>query len=408
MQIHKRGKESLNTVGRYLCSLVTHKLLSDARKRTRLNDFGEPQIEPALSVLAESLEREADLHLLGRFLIRMHLRNILETRLRLTDFWREKWERLETMSIERPVFIVGMPRSGSTFLHELLAEDPQNRAPRVWEVMFPVPDRDGCQSDTEKRIRKAEACLWWFRRLVPEADSVYPMRARTPHECVAIHSYTLVSQEFLSTCRLPSYEAFLGSTDLIPAYTWERRFLQHLQLHSPPKRWILKSPDHVYGLKQLFEVFPDAFIIQTHRNPLEVLNSSMELTRVLQGLFGWRGDRDELAAREARVLAAGTERSIQFRDEHPELANRFIDVKYSEFVSNPLGVIQEIYRKLESPLTGEAIHRIRDLAAKRSRYSGQRNGSKPSVAPSEITAEEVKFRRYCSRFDLSWKPASGQ
>jgi hypothetical protein len=367
-----------------------------------LEDFGEPSIEPALSILADSLEKEADLHLLGRFLIRVHLRTILETRLRLTDFWREKGEILKTVPIERPVFIVGMPRSGSTFLHELLVEDPQNRAPRVWEVMFPVPEREGSQRDTEGRIRKAETCLWWFRQLAPEADSVYPMRARTPHECVAIHSYTLLSQEFISTCRLPSYEAFLGSTDLMPAYAWQRRFLQHLQLHSPPKRWILKSPDHVYGLKQLFAVFPDAFIIQTHRNPLEVLSSSAELTRVLHGLFGWRDDRDELAAREARVLAAGTERSIQFRDEHPELANRFIDVKYTEFVANPLGIIQEIYRKLQSPLTGEATNRIRELASKRSRYSGGRNGSKPRRAASETTAEEVRFRRYCSRFDLSW------
>src|SRR5262249_38292858 len=160
---------------------------------------------------------------------------------------------------------------------------PNNRAPRVWEIMFPVAEAGQSQ---DRRVRKARACLWWFRRLAPEADSVYPMRAWTPHECVAIHSYTFLSEEFISTCRLPSYEKFLHSTDLSPAYTWQKWFLQHLQLHQPNQRWVLKSPDHVYGLAELFRTFPDASIIQTHRNPEAVLRSSAELTRVLHRLYG--------------------------------------------------------------------------------------------------------------------------
>jgi hypothetical protein len=186
-----------------------------------------------------SLELEADLHPLGRFLM-VHLRDLLETRLRLTQAWREHMEATDTSLIQRPVFITGMPRSGSTFLHELMAEDPESRAPRVWEVMFPIPTRKDVRSSIDPRIRKAEACLWWFRRLAPLADAVYPIRAPTPHECVGIHSYTMLSQEFVITCCIPAYEAFLRGGNLGPAYAWQKRFLQYPQLSGSHKNWILK------------------------------------------------------------------------------------------------------------------------------------------------------------------------
>jgi hypothetical protein len=107
--------------------------------------------------------------------------------------------------------------------------------------MFPVPIRDGMRNKVDPRVRKTEAQLRWFRRLAPEADSVYPMRAWTPHECVAIHSYTLLSQEFVSICHIPTYQAFLETVDLRPTYRWQKRFLQHLQLYSQTRRWVLKS-----------------------------------------------------------------------------------------------------------------------------------------------------------------------
>ena len=122
--------------------LESESLCAEARRRTGLEDFGDPPVEPALSILVKSLEAEAELHPFGRFFMHIHLRELLETRLRLTRAWSSRSEAMEAALIRRPVFITGMPRSGSTFLHELLAEDPENRVPRVWEVMFPVPDRD--------------------------------------------------------------------------------------------------------------------------------------------------------------------------------------------------------------------------------------------------------------------------
>ncbi len=392
-------------LSRRFWSLDGEKLCADARRRTGLDDFGSPSLEPALSILLSSLEREADLHALGRMLIRIHLRGLLETRLRLTAAWKGRLLDLREQPIEKPIFIVGMPRSGSTFLHELLAEDPGLRAPRVWEVMFPVPAPGSSPRAAAHRIRKAEFCLWWFRRLAPRADAVYPMRALTPHECVAMHSYTLLSEEFISTCRVPAYEAFLHSTDLTPVYAWQKQFLQHLQTHSPGRRWVLKSPDHVYGLEQLFAIFPDAHIIHTHRNPFEVLKSSADLTRVLRGLYARPGDFEEIRAREARVLAEGTERSMDFRDRHPNLADRFIDVKYTDLVANPMAEVRRIYERLQTTLTTQAADRIQQLASARSRYRGRRASADHVGVNREATLETSRFERYCSRFNIPFQKA---
>jgi hypothetical protein len=392
-------------VSRKLWPLDFERLCGHATRRTGLEDFGSPPLTPALPELLNSLEHEAGLRPFGRFLMRVHLRDLLETRLRLAKAWTGRLERIERQRLERPVFIVGMPRSGSTFLHELLAADPGHRAPRVWEVMYPTAAGGQDHPATQRHIRKTEACLWCFRRLAPKADSVYPMRALTPHECVAIQSYTFLSEEFVSTCRIPSYEAFLHAADLTPAYRWQKRFLQHLQVGTPEKRWVLKSPDHVHGLAALFSVFPDAFLVQTHRNPVEVLKSSANLTQVLHGLYGRAADPAETLAREARMLAENTERFIHFRDQHPELADSIIDIKYSELVSDPLTAVQTIYARLGTTMNESQTERVRQLAATRSRYRGPRASAEPLRGTLMIGAELSRFERYCLRFGLPFQGA---
>src|ERR1700751_3649058 len=338
-------------ISRKLWFLDRHALSAEARRRTRLEDFGDPPIDPGLRVLVSSLELEADLHPLGRFFMRKHLRELLETRLRLTHAWSQRAETLEASLIRRPIFITGMPRSGSTFLHELLAEDPENRVPRVWEVMFPISTQSKPSKKVERRVRKAEASLSWFRRLAPGADAVYPMRAWTPHECVAIHSYTLLSEEFVSTSYVPTYEAFLHRADLGPTYAWQRRFLQYLQLGCGEKRWILKSPDHVYSLDKLLAVFPDALVIRTHRNPVEVVKSQLQLTQVLEGLYSRPCRPNKLAMREVRKIGEISDQITRFQDKHPQKPGQFVDVTYSELVTDPLAVVRRIYDRLNARLT---------------------------------------------------------
>ena len=307
-------------------------------------------------------------------------------------------------------FGVGVVISGPTAPVEeliLLAEDPENRAPRVWEVMFPIPIGSKPPKKMDPRVRKAEASFWCFRRLAPVADSVYPMRAWTPHECVAIHSYTLMSEEFVSTGRIPTYEAFLHAADLGPVYRWQKRFLQHLQLGCPNRRWVLKSPDHIYGLDKLLTVFPDAAILQTHRNPVDVLKSQIQLTQVLEAIYARPVARERLGISEARKVKQISDYITLFRDAHRDAAEKFIDITYRELVSNPMKVVQRIYERLDISLTEVAAERMRQLAAARSRYQ------KPITSPTlayfglDPAAERERFAGYCAlrRQRMTHKPS---
>lgn len=383
-----------------LWPLASQTLCRQARRRTGLEDFGSPPLEPALSVLTESLEEEAGLRPLGRFLMHAHLRGLLQTRLQLAALWSRQPE-LAASALPQPVFITGMPRSGSSFLHELMAQDPSNRVPRVWEVMFPVANPSAGARESQRRRRQAAACLWWFRRLAPGADAVHRLRAASPHECVAIQSYSLLSEEFITLCRVPRYEAFLHGSDLGPAYAWERRFLQHLQAGGPSQRWVLKSPDHVFGLESLLAQFPDARIIQTHRHPLEVLKSLTRLNAVLQRLFVPPLDPRESAEREARALAASMERCIHFRDAHPQWADRFIDVSYTELAADPLATVRRLYRELEMPFTDAAAERMRALSARRRRNPRPSVRARGAVPRLNAAVEARRFAHYCARFGIS-------
>jgi hypothetical protein len=378
---------------RKLWPLDAEELCAAARRHARFADFGEPTIEARVSILARSLEEEAELRPRGRLLARIHLGDLLETRLRLERLWRGS-ESAEREVIERPVFITGMPRSGSTFLHELMTQDAGNRAPLVWEVMSPLP------GGMQRRIWSTAACLWWFRRIAPEADSVHPIRATMPHECVAIHSYTFLSREFVTTFRVPTYEKFLEESDFEPAYAWQKKFLQYLQIHRSKKQWILKAPDHVYNLGALMRVFPDAVVIQTHRHPLEVLESSSRLTEIVQRVFAHPQDRRELAIREARILADGMDRITRFREAHPELANRFWDLNYNELVADPVETVRRLNRWLDIPMASATFERVRNLAAHRSRY-GQRRG-RPTLLDFGVDqkSEARRFAPYCTRFGI--------
>jgi hypothetical protein len=266
--------------------------------------------------------------------------------------------------------------------------------------MFPASAVQADRGWRDLRVWKAAACLWLFRRLVPKADAVYPVRARTPHECVAIQSYALLSEEFVATCHIPTYEDFLRSVDLRAAYQWEKRLLQHLQGDHPATRWLLKSPDHVHGLEELFSVFPDALVVQTHRNPLESLRSLIQLTGVLQGLYGKPRDLDESAERETRNLAAAMDRFIRFRDSHPELANRFIDVNYSDLVADPLLIVRRIFGRFGMPLAVETVAAMQSLAMRRAAYKGRRTAPTLRQAGLHAPARLSLFNDYCRRFGI--------
>jgi hypothetical protein len=166
----------------------------------------------------------------------------------------------------------------------------------------------------------------------------------------------------------------------------------------------LKSPDHVYGLEQLLAVFPDATIIQTHRNPVDVLRSSANLTRVLRGLYSHPGSLEQIYSREAAVLAECAERFMNFRDSHPELAHRIIDVRYADLVEDPVATVRYILKCVHTPMTHEVTERLRHTASARSRYRGLRSAHIPGALPVD-SGLGTSFKQYCFRFGLPFREA---
>lgn len=343
-------------------SLDAVQLYAKARCQTGLEDFGEPQIALRLTVLVASIEREANLHRVGRFLIRNYLCQLLESRLLLEQLWKAA-RPVGNGTIDSPIFITGIPRSGSSFLHDLLASDGANRALLAWEILEPLG-----RFPMLRKLRTAMS-LWVFRRLTRGADAVHPLRANSPHECVSLHSYSLLSREFGTMLQVPTYDAFLDEMDFTPAYVWQKRFLQRAQGDGPALRWVLKAPDHAYSLDALFKVFPDALVIQTHREPKQVIKSATRLAYVVRRVFSNDLDIEQIARGEAEALQEKITRITQFRERRPDLNERFIDVNYNQLIADPVKVVRQIYGRIGLALTAQAERNVLQLALRNGRYS---------------------------------------
>lgn len=237
-----------------LIPLEFAELLSAAVREAGLKDFCDQQCEESLKILIDSCNSEAALSLIGRIAARQHLLELLETRFRLFDNWQRTPEILE-QAVHPQIFITGLPKSGSTFLHRLLAHDLNNRVPRMWEVMFPLPAPMNVTFASDPRINKAENRLRWLRWTHPDLVKAHPVGALIPHECGAILGYSFASNVFLDMFSIPSYETWLRNRDMDSAYKFHQSFLKHLQWQCPAGRWVLKSSDHVHSLETLMQTY---------------------------------------------------------------------------------------------------------------------------------------------------------
>jgi hypothetical protein len=392
-----------DSVKRRLAPLNFDDLLSIAMRRTGFKDFADPLCENALRVLVDACNTEADLSLFGQFTARQHLLDLLENRLRLVSYWRQTTE-IQKQRIDRPLFITGMPRSGSTLLHNLLAQDPGNRVPRTWEVMFPLPPPTREAFDSDPRISKAENRLRWFCWTKPAIVKSHPIGARLPQECIAIKSYSFQSDEFLCMFRIPSYERWLRNQDMAPAYRFHRCFLKHLQWLCQGERWVLKAPDHVHALAALFEIYSDARIIFLHRDPLKVLGSMANLTKLLWGAFGRHIDPCQVGAYEDRTLSDTVLKIMEFQDCHPSLADRFIDVQYLDLVRDPMATVQRIYHRFGLTLSAKAEAYMYAFLRGRSNKRHTKHVYDLADFGLDPNKEMPRLAAYCERFHIEREP----
>jgi hypothetical protein len=370
-------------------------LMDAARRRTGLADFGDDSFREPLGRLLHSLKCEARLNLMGKLAARQEILQLLINRLQLRRD-RGAWPGIPAQTISRPLFIIGLPRSGTTLLHGLLAQDPQNRSPLTWEVMYPSPPD---ATNVKQRIAGAEKNLAWLDRLAPGFKAIHLAGAELPQECVAIMSHAFMSDEFDTLFNVPSYRSWLESADMRPAYACHREFLQHLQFRLPARRWVLKAPAHMLSLGALFDTYPDALIVQTHREPLDVIPSTASLMVVLRSVFSDHVDPAIIGGEVSRFWAEMLGTYMSLRDNHP--AGQFFDLNYDEIVQDPLGAVRRLYLHFGDELTPEAEQRMRDFLARNPkdkhgphRYTMAQFGLDPAE-------ESPRFDLYRAHFHLA-------
>ena len=313
------------------------RLLEKAKARTGLEDFGEPEFFEGLSRLLESCQHEARLNVIGKLAVRNDAVRILCNRLALVRD-RERHPEIGQQEIREPLFIVGLPRSGTTVLHTLLAADPAHRVPLTWEIMSPSPPD---AEDRKERIRRATRDLAMLRWLAPTFETVHATGAELPQECVSLLSPTFMSDQFDTMYNIPSYRAWFFRQELRPAYEFHRRFLQHLQFRRPAERWILKAPAHMFAASALLSIYPDAKFVQLHRDPIDAVASVSSLVTILRSVFSDAVDPKQVG-RDAMVYwSEALKTFMRARDQLP--ANRLCDLYYDDVRRDPIAAARQVY-----------------------------------------------------------------
>jgi hypothetical protein len=369
-------------------------LLARARRDAGFSDLGGSDIVEPLQRLLDACAREASLSLVGRFALGWDGVRLLSNLLRLRAVEAAQPAILE-QPIERPIFITGLPRSGTTFLHRLMMEDPETRAPRVFQTIYPYPDATG----PDRRIRRVNRQLRAFERLAPEFRSLHPLDATSPQECCEITAHVFRSLRFDTTYQIPSYRRWLDEVGHLPAYRFHRRFLQHLQHQEGGGRWVLKCPDHLFALRELRAAYPDARVVFVHRDPVKVLLSLTQLTEVLRRPFTRRIDRARIGREESARWYDGTLRMMQAEAEAP-FAEPICHVHYLDLITDPVSTVEGVYGHFGLALAPEAAARMGRLVVERPNGGYGQHSYRFKDHGLDAGTERDRFRGYMIQFGI--------
>jgi hypothetical protein len=331
-------------------------VLDEARRRAGLDDYGDDAFLDPMRRLLSSLENEAALHAMGRVTMYERIVGSLVSRLSAQDYFNRHPEILDE-EIVAPTVIVGLARTGSTMMHRLLSADPKVYAVRWWECRAPSPYPGSDWRHDDPRIRDAHAEIEAILEAAPELATIHPWDAEGPDEEIMLLEHAFLSGVPDAFCNVPSYRRFVIESDMRDGYAYTKRMLQFLQWQKkeaghPAERWILKAPFHLGRIPQIVEFFPDAMIVQTHRDPIETSPSIASLYSST-----WRTNSDEVdplvvGEQCLDLWSWGISKCLADRD--AGLEDRFIDVLYEDTRRDPMGVIATIYDRLGRPFTDEA------------------------------------------------------
>jgi hypothetical protein len=370
--------------------LVREGLVAQAVQQAGSDDFGEPTWEEGLDRLLDSLSAEAELNDLGVEIAADDVVNALANRLSINE-WRASHPEVAAAPVDRPIIIVGQPRTGTTILFDLL------------EVDRPCPPPEPATYRSDPRIAEVQATIDMADLVIPGFLDFHPLGATLGQECVRMTAGDFRSMIFSTVFDVPTYNSWLlHEADMAPAYRWHRRYLQHLQSRTDG-RWLLKSPAHLWHLDALAGEYPDAVVVQTHRDPLRVIASVSALADHLRRMASSRTSVARAAAQYSEDIVLGLQRGMDARDRGVLVPDRWVDIQYGEFLADPFGTIRRLYTRLGRDLDPSVEQAMRRFLAA---HPGDGGGSRYSWADTGLDATHWRERvaPYQQRYGVPDEP----
>lgn len=374
-------------------------LLQRARAATSLEDFGEDSFREGLEILVAAVDSEARLTERGRLGFDAQIVDMLACRLQV-EHWYRLHPEIDEQEIVTPLIGLGLPRTGSTALSCLLAEDPAVRSIRNWEASAPCPPPETATEHTDPRIEVARRMVVRRRELFPRKDTMLPSSPTMPTECQTYMGYDFKSQLYQALWQVPSYTQWLNyKADLVPTYRYVKRVLKLLQWRCPPNRWRLKNPSHIVFIDALAKVFPDARYYMTHRDIGMVIPSGADLYFELMQASSDDIDKVAIGATNIEWCELGMRRVIAFRDAGND--RRFFDIHFAPLQKDPFTVIAGLYDFLGEEFTVET--RARMEAWRRNTPRDKHGEHSYDAADFGIDLKQLRerFRFYSDRFDVA-------
>jgi hypothetical protein len=358
-----------------------------AVRTTGLDDFGGTAHEKGLRLLVDDLASpEAGLTPLGHGFHRREVKSALVGRLLSQLRFAEHPEHVD-VPVERPVFVVGLPRTGTTALHRLLHADPAHQGLELWLTEFPQPRPPRETWAADPVFAAMQAAFSEHHVENPEFMGIHYMDATSVEECWRLLRQTGTSISFESLANVPRYSAWLAGQDWTDAYRRHRENLQLIGLHDPGKRWVLKNPSHLYALDALMAVYPDALVVCTHRDPVTSVASACSLSAEATAGTSTTFVGGCVGRTQLDLLARSWQRFVAARPSYDPA--QFVDVEYDAFVADPVGTTRGIYTSFGLDWTPEAEAAVGAIDAE-SRRGGRRPSHRYSLDDYGLTEDEVR------------------
>jgi Ni/Co efflux regulator RcnB len=364
-------------------------LHASATKVTGLADFGTDDYRDGLAVLLGSYARDAGLTPLGRKVKRSFLRGALVARLLSEAAWKS-WPEYAAVGIERPIFVTGLPRTGTTALHRLLTADPAHQGLEMWLTQVPGPRPPRETWPANPVFQQIQAGYERHHAEHPEFMGVHYIAADQVEECWQLLRQSMRSLSYECLAHLPAYSQWLRGQNWTGAYRRHRRNLQLIGLPDRGRRWVLKNPSHLFAADALLAVYPDALVIQTHRAPRIAIASVCSLAA--QASAGWSTTftGPVIGRAQLELWARGLEQFWAVRARHDPA--RFCDVAYDDFAADPFGTVESVYARFGLPLSGRAADAMRALLREQQAAGGARPAHRYALSDFGLTGEQVDQR----------------